>query len=92
MALLAAKFSSAVGNQELCLLRPAVIPLGQFDFLFAQRLAVSRACVLFVRGAIGNVTVNNDQRWSVVSAFNVLNARSTISRSLASPTRVTFQP
>jgi hypothetical protein len=64
--------ADAVGDQVLCLLRPAIASLGQFDFLFAQRLAVSRACVLSVRGAIGDVAVNNDQRWSVVSAFKRL--------------------
>ena len=49
--------------------------------------------VLLVRRALADVAVDDDQRRPVASSsWNVSNARSSISRSLASPTRVTFQP
>ena len=52
----------AVGNEELRVLGPAVVALGQPDLLLAQRLAVRRAGVLLVRRAIGDVAVDDDQR------------------------------
>src|SRR5271166_5593108 len=58
-------FAHAVGHQELCVFRPAVEPLGQLNFLFAERLAVSRIAVMFMRGTVANVAVDNDESWPV---------------------------
>src|SRR5262249_19066471 len=43
--------------------------LRQSDLLLAQRLAVCRARILFVRRTIGDVTVDNYQCWSIRRAF-----------------------
>jgi len=80
----------AVGYTERGVFRPAVSALGQADFFLAQRFAVRRAGVLFVRCPIGDVGIDNDQRRPIVRVLKVVKARSSISRSLASPTRVTF--
>ena len=56
------------------------------DFFFAQRFAVGGAGVLLVRRAVADVAVDDDQRRPVVVFWNVLKARASISRSLASPT------
>ena len=52
----------AVGDEELGVLRPAVVALGQPDFLLAERLAVGGAGVLLVRRALADVAVDDDQR------------------------------
>src|SRR5512133_321892 len=73
-----------IRDAELSVRRPAVVTLPQPHLFLPQRFAVRRARILLGRRAVGDVAVDND--------LNVLNARSSISRSLASPTRVTFQP
>ena len=55
-------FAHAVGDEKLRVLRPAVMALGQLDFLLAQRFAVRRARILFVRSAVGDVAVDDDER------------------------------
>ena len=55
----------AVRDQEFRVLRPTIIVFGEPDFFFAQRLAVRRAGVLFVRRAVGDVAVHDDQRGPV---------------------------
>ena len=52
----------AVGHEELGVLRPAVVPLGQPDLLLAERLAVGGAGVLLVRRTPGDVAIDDDQR------------------------------
>ena len=54
--------ADAVGHEELGVLRPAVVPLGQPDLLLAERLAVGGAGVLLVGRAVGDVAVDDDQR------------------------------
>ena len=83
----------AVGHQELRVLRPAVGALGQPDLLLAERLAVRGGGVLLVRRAVADVAVEDDQRGpALASARKTSSACSMRSRSLASPTRSTFQP
>ena len=79
-------------NIELLVLGPAVVALGEADFLFAEGLAVGAAGVLLVRGAVGDVAVDDDQRRPVLGVEEVRMARAIRPRSLASPTRVTFHP
>ncbi len=59
-------FTHAVGHKELGIRRPAVMALRQPDFFFAQRLAVRSAGVLFIRRAVRNVAINNDQGGSAL--------------------------
>ncbi len=42
-------FINAVRNQELRVFGPTIITLGEFDFLFSERLAVGGGSVLLVR-------------------------------------------
>ena len=85
--------ADAVGHEELRVLRPAVGALGELDFLVAQRLAVGRGGVLLVRRAVADVAVEDDQRRPALGLPEDLAARARCaSRSLASPTRSTFQP
>jgi len=56
----------AVGHQELGVFWPAVMTLGQFDLLFAQRLTVRGAGILFVRRAVSDVAIHNDQGRSLL--------------------------
>jgi hypothetical protein len=58
---LAKIFAHAIGHQEFRIFRPAVGALGQFDFFFAERLAVRFFCVLPVGRAEANVAVDDDQ-------------------------------
>ena len=52
----------SVRHQELRIFRPAVEFLGQPDFFFAQRFAVSGIGVLLVRRSVADVAVDDDQR------------------------------
>src|SRR5260370_10063411 len=49
------------GNQELGILRPAIGTLGEADFLFSQRLAMGGGGIDFVRRAIADMAVEDDQ-------------------------------
>src|ERR1700730_16683522 len=60
--------SYPIGNVEFRIFRPTIIPLGQADFLFAEWLAMSGTRVLFVRSAVSNVAVNNDQSRSIIGS------------------------
>ena len=83
----------AVGHEELRVLGPAVGALGQPDLLVAERLAVRGGGVLLVRRAVADVAVDDDQRRPAFGlAGRPSSACSMRSRSLASPTRGTFQP
>ena len=64
---LAEMFPHTVRHQKLSIFRPAVVAFGEADFIFAQRLAMSRARVLLVRRAVRDVSVNDDQSRAVVS-------------------------
>src|SRR5262245_59642515 len=55
--------ADAVGYQKLRVLRPTVAAFGQPDFVLAKWLAVRRAGVLLVGGAVPDVAVDNDERW-----------------------------
>src|ERR1051325_11011535 len=55
----------AVGDKELSILRPAVVALGQADFLFAERFAVGGTGVLLVGSTEGNVAIDDDERRTI---------------------------
>src|ERR1700674_696769 len=59
-------FSYPIGNVELRIFRPAIIPLGQADFIFAKWLAMSGTRVLLVGSAVGNVAVDNNQSRPII--------------------------
>ena len=50
-----------VGNEELSVLRPAIVALGEPNLLFAKRLAVRGGGILLMRRAIADVAVQNDE-------------------------------
>ena len=52
----------AVGHEELRVLGPAVVALGEADFFLAERFAVGCGGVLLVRRAVADVAVENDER------------------------------
>ena len=54
-----------IRNQEFGVLRPAVSTLGKSNLFFAERLAVSGLGVLFVRSAVSDVAVNDDEGGAV---------------------------
>src|SRR5712692_8226952 len=64
---LAEMFPYTVRDKKLSIFRPAVVAFGEADFIFAQRLAMSRARILLVRGSISDVRVNDNQSRAVVS-------------------------
>src|SRR5258708_40179837 len=84
--------ANGIGNQKLCVLRPSVVALGEADFLFAQRLAMSRGGILPVRGTVSDVASRIMKVGRPLVLRNMSTARSIRSISLASPTRRTFQP
>src|SRR5262245_55413192 len=49
-----------VGDEKLCIFRPTIATLCEPNLLLAERLAVGRAGIMFVRGAIADVTVDQD--------------------------------
>ena len=55
----------AVGDQKLRVFGPPVMTLGEPDLVLAERLAVSGTRILFVRCAVGDVAVHDDQRGSI---------------------------
>src|SRR5271165_5677075 len=65
-------FVNSIGDVELRVLRPAVISLGPLDFIVPERLTVGSARVLLVRGAVGDVAVNDNQRRAVARALRCL--------------------
>src|SRR6266850_4822339 len=69
---IAESLSDSIGNEELRVFRPSVKALGQPNFLFAERLAVRFFRVLAVRSAIANVTVDDDQRGTVLHVERML--------------------
>jgi len=83
---------NAVGDEELRVFGPTVVALGQLDFFFAERLAVGGAGVLFVGRSVSDVAIHNDESRAVGAVLAVSKARESMAASLASPTRVTFQP
>src|SRR5260370_33061075 len=48
----------AVGNEELGVFGPAVIPFHKLYFFFAERFAVGFVGILFVRGAVAEMAGN----------------------------------
>ena len=80
-------------HQELRVFRPSVGTLGKPDLLVAQRLAVSFGGVLFMRRAVADMAVQNDQgRTAGVLRGTCSEQCSMRSISFASLTRKTFQP
>src|SRR2546428_472781 len=55
--------ADAVGDQEFCVLRPAVVALAQADLLIAERLAVGLGGVPPVRGTAAHGAVPADESW-----------------------------
>ena len=82
------------GTRNCRLLRPAVEALGQPDLLGSPSGSPWAALrVLLVGGAVADVAVDDDQRGPVGRVLGTSGTRARASsRSLASPTRVTFQP
>ena len=64
--------SHALGNVKLGIFGPAVIPLGQADFLVSKWFPVGSTSVLFVGSAIRDVAVHNDQGRPIVGAQEAL--------------------
>ena len=62
----------AVRHQEFGVLGPAIAALGETDFLLAERLAVGGAGVVLVRGAIADVTFDDDQGRHIVGSLEDL--------------------
>ena len=58
----------AVRHQELRVFRPAVEALGEARFLFAQWIGMRRCSILFMRCAVADDAVDNDQRRSIAGA------------------------
>ena len=54
-------FAHTVGNQELRILGPTVRSLREADLLLAERFAVGGRRVLFVRRAVTDVAIEDDQ-------------------------------
>ncbi len=50
-----------IRHKKLCILGPAVTPLGEADFLIAERFAVRFRRVLFMRGTVADMAVHNDE-------------------------------
>src|SRR5439155_3207522 len=58
-------FADSVRYQKLGILRPAIEFLYQPHFLFPKRLAMSFIRILFVRRAVADMAIHNDQRGPV---------------------------
>ena len=52
----------AVGHEELRIFGPSIVAFAEADLLIAERLAMSRGGVLFVRRAVADVAVQDDER------------------------------
>ncbi len=61
----------SVRHIKLFVFRPAIVSLGKPDLFFTQWFAVGAAGILFVRGAIADVAVHDDQRRAIVRALKV---------------------
>src|SRR6516164_8266522 len=61
---IAERFIDAIRHKELRIFRPAVKPLRQLYLLCAERIAVRRRGILFVRGAVADDAVDNNERRS----------------------------
>ena len=57
----------AIGNQEFRVVWPLIKIFRKFYFLDAQRFAVRFILILFVRGAVTDVAVHDDERGLVGS-------------------------
>ena len=62
----------AVRHQEFGVLGPAIASLGETDFLLAERLAVGGAGVVLVRGAVADMTFDDDQGRHIVGSLEDL--------------------
>src|SRR5262249_50554156 len=63
---------NAIGDQELGVLRPTVVALGEPDFLLAKRLPMGGASILLRGRTPGDVAFDNDQRRAVVRLLEYL--------------------
>ena len=64
-------FAHSIGYQELGVFGPAVDALGQFDFFFAERLAVRFLGVLAVGRAVADVAIDDDQLGAILHVERV---------------------
>ena len=62
----------AVRHEEFGVLGPAVAALGETDLLLAERLAVGRAGVVLVRGAVADMAFDDDQGRHIVGSLEDL--------------------
>jgi len=53
---------NTIGDEKLRIFRPAIVLLCEFDFGFAERLAVGFVGILLVRRAVADVAVNHNER------------------------------
>src|SRR5262245_16999219 len=65
-------FFDAVGNQKLRIFGPAVAAFGQSNFFFTERFAVRFRRVLFMRRAVADVTIEDDERRPASRVFEYL--------------------
>src|SRR5262249_19669043 len=56
--------ADAIRYQELGIFRPPVAALRETNLVVAERLAVRRRRILFIRGAVADMRVEDDQRWA----------------------------
>src|SRR3954451_7326158 len=56
----------AFRHEELRVLRPPIVALGETDLFLAKRLAVGSAGVVLVRSSITDMALDDDQRGHVV--------------------------
>ena len=59
-------FVDAVRHEKLRVLGPTVAALGEADLFVSEWLAMGRGCVLLVRRAVADVTVQNDEGGAVL--------------------------
>ena len=64
-------FTNSSRYQELGIFGPAIELLGQLDLVFTQRFAVSCTGVLFVRRAVANMTIDNDQSRTIFGLLKI---------------------
>src|SRR3954452_23523957 len=57
--------SNPVRDEKLGIFGPAIEFLCQFDFVFPEWLAMGSTQILFVRGTIADVGIDDDQGWAV---------------------------
>ena len=83
----------AIRHEKLGIFRPTIAALGQTNLFNSERFAVGGAGIVLVWSAVADMTLDDDQSGYVFRALEFLDRfRELVPSSLASPTRVTFQP